>query len=902
MSDKTKEFSYLILQYLQSQTNKEIFLMTSALLKLYFSKEYVIELTKRNDLEKLQMYLRCFVNHNDFATVKACVALLEYQLCAGCIQNDIEKIVAVKREIEALENPKSLLVTERLNKIKAKISMGYSVYNDLEVKPITENPEKYRAEQLGNVIVAAMSESKEMTEKMVFPSIIPDQLKRLVSNGIRYDHIVKCGGKPKEKIVIESFLNNTHTCGATSDIDFGTQMGKLYGMKDTVTALHAEGDIVHIGYKSGVFQCYDLSQNRVCLQDSFSSEIVSVDSSLPCFIVAQSTKVKVYLEGNQRVSVMCEIKGENVQKVGVMRGRTEIVVLDNKRLKIYSNNGKVLLFSSDGVLDFVFGSHSCCLKVVKGDGVYSIFGGFGKKYEEKTEKNIPSVVSAYNGVVSTQSKFFNIQRQNEEIERDQKTEEKALFGGKNGMIVRSKSGVFLKSTEGCKKVKGLDDAILLSGIDNIEVGYSPAQNCVEMFTNTVECIISWSDLSNSHPSFLVQPSKQGDDDSVVKKSEEIPPDSILIKKEVAPETKKSVSHPLAPSDKPQPNERVGPTQDILHHELKRQDEFPHVLNPLLQNPRTICNGQNLMVECGTVSGKRGDIYIYTKSSANELFVYKKTVNSFKQLNNKNPLQGSHPTAPVCCEVTRSGLFLLYSNDTKCVLFKLADSVPYPPFPISPNVSGMVSKLAFFPNDANLILIGTEDNPNTKLPMFHVYQATNGFRSQDYLRTQHFDGKVVGFYFPECDKNAKKIPFCVINQKGIVLYSIYDKESHQNNIQAGEVKIKEREGTVFMTFSGGKFLYLVENGRITQIDTEKWNVTKELKLDKIVCACISNDRKNILVLTETVFVVVNPFNFETKILDMDERLLGAKWVCPIEDSMFVLAKGKSVLRFELVHGF
>ncbi|ELP90717.1 hypothetical protein EIN_025260 [Entamoeba invadens IP1] len=237
----------------------------------------------------------------------------------------------------------------------------------------------------------------------------------------------------------------------------------------------------------------------------------------------------------------------------------------------------------------------------------------------------------------------------------------------------------------------------------------------------------------------------------------------------------------------------------------------------------------------------------------------KTFFAYKRVNGKYVIHFTHPPkkidfsrenvnySDITGRITRNGSYAVFSLADRCELYKCKDCKKLIAFSA---MTGTVksSVVSMFPNDFNLICVGTTDGGVS------VYRADKNFLNVKI--PSKVGGPVASLLFSPTTAKDADSPFFVISRNGRITKLQYNKKSEpQNTISmiGNEVDLKVENVKDAFLSSNGKIIYIVyEKGiKEVQLDTSKQRV---IEVNNIVAACVNNKGVVVVVNSEGVFKV------------------------------------------------
>ncbi|ELP90592.1 hypothetical protein EIN_020710 [Entamoeba invadens IP1] len=202
-----REFKYLVLNYLQKEADEVSANAYASCTKIYFDKDYFLRLIVTDQVEKADELLTRYVDIKNESELLALLEVKKFLLFRCVLENNLIQIRTIVDSLKLIEGGNNIHVRMLLT----KLFLDVNPFTDEAFQPYLTH-DIFRKTVLGPRVLLYLEKSPNFQNIMTLPPMQDNILKKLVSNGVRYDHIKICSGKPSDKIEILSLLEQKHSC------------------------------------------------------------------------------------------------------------------------------------------------------------------------------------------------------------------------------------------------------------------------------------------------------------------------------------------------------------------------------------------------------------------------------------------------------------------------------------------------------------------------------------------------------------------------------------------------------------------------------------------------------------------------------------------------------------------
>ncbi|EDR24461.1 hypothetical protein EDI_160150 [Entamoeba dispar SAW760] len=897
MAEINKELQFIILQYFKNEEKKELFSRVGMELGIYFDEAYIKKLVIEDRLFELDTLLSKFIHEDIESELLGLVCLKKYMMyrafCDGCLRvtkqiyswlfNKGQKSEQIKKSIE------SICIHIHLDKFdKSPIISEYM--KDLD---------KIRTEQLANDIITSLLKSERIQKLREFPKISDENLlKKLISKGIRFEHIKNCKGNPRDDITIVSLLNMTHECQPNSYQNRKSILRdsiiipkNIFGLRteieiisnDNITNIKIFDDTIVFVIGTKIICGVNIQTGKSIFKLELP-QIISFTINCSILAISTSTQVLIYLLG-QNLQIIKIIECQNISSIALIN--TDIIVSDSKQCFVYNYFNDQPTFVYLDCIEIIPMKLPNTFGLIKGNE----FCVFNKKLENGYEMifhyqfNEPIKTVIDNNIIVTISNKYALVPQTHHFNIN-------IHDNFYPIVSANKENIFILKEETLCCINSLTNKEISHISIPRETIIASNDNVVIIKAKTIESIT----IYNINPSYsminLIDPVSAVNNKYY--KLKEITPETeqnklsvhqqntVSVNTSIYPIKRRTESLPIPVSEKKRleevSKESVATTFDDLINE-KVSSKW------VLKEQQKLVNIKSVIKKFHFISHKQ---FMVCETEEKSFFLFKLNEKNYERFISKT---NQEPDIAVSKEInqygpfgemTRNGGYFIYWDGTCCTLVRSHLQKSVTTFCECPLSHPTLSSLGIFPMDSNSILVGFDDGN------IIIYEANRKFSIIQLPDPVHDIVSNFIFYNQE-DKKEITTKFIVLHENGIVEELLYDRKNKQLSKTNWCVDLKPQKLVYGFIDSPNQKLYVVGKYCLNQIDLSTKEVKKVTFTDVISSVALSRNNRNLVVVMKGSLYNVSLENIiEYLPIEKPSEINEVKWIEPYEQDSFAIS--------------
>ncbi|BFU21366.1 hypothetical protein EHI8A_011630 [Entamoeba histolytica HM-1:IMSS-B] len=823
-----RELELLFVDHIREEKRDKEFINISSQLKLYCDQEYIKQLIMQRDLFKLDEYITQFTSLQNEQDQMVLKLIREINFFISCKQADFKAAVQSMKRIQLL--PNSIVTKQYLTRLSnlffdddliAKNELNYDGYDN------------YIITNLFNCIMNEIEKGSTIKEYMKFPEIQKGTLKKLVSNGVRYDHIKICQGSVDDKIGLVSLIKpeHMHLEKVSTVIRKGNKFSdwKFIDVQlksNEISCLYVKDTRVYIGFKTGNFTCIDFESGEVLFDIKENSPVTLVSVLSTYIVYYNGSQVKVLCIG-YCLSILAIIPATNVKSISIINGTTEVAIVDSKGVKVYQFANKNVIYENEGAIGVIPSQVQGEVVVVYPTLLHKLKTCLGKPNKVTKEQQLSILVDCVideNVMISNDNRYIVIP--NEKIRKiySRKSSAPILAGNDTNVFVYSQGNI---------QVIEIETQQIKQQISCEHIQKMSADNCLAVctFDNSTQLRVFYREFNvipiNWNSNTIKEPVNIQFE---VMCNEQTPSSNCMT--QVAPVT--PITYSKLEPIKRKPDEDIPIKNKIIFTEQTVKPDIPSTISK--------CDITNFWkvkgnIKMFTISNEGKHLMIQTTKDIFYLFkkVDGKTyISSFPKDKKVLDFSGEKQFHNVRGVVTRTGSYIVISLGSCCELYKCSSALRVSQFGQQNKTNdGYITCLELFPFDCNSVLIGSSNG------FVKVYRANRQFELISLSTC--LNEPIHSFVFLPSTSADEDVLFFVITKTGFMQLVQYNKKtSPYDTMKCLDVSLSLKVTEVKSVFIGnnGKYLYVVSREMLHKIDRTNMSYEKMDIPNNIISAAIS----------------------------------------------------------------
>ncbi|BFU24141.1 hypothetical protein EHI8A_037030 [Entamoeba histolytica HM-1:IMSS-B] len=897
MAEINKELQFIILQYFKNEEKNELLFRVGMELGIYFDESYIKKLVIEDRLFELDTLLSKFIHEDIESELLGLVYLKKYIMyrafCDGCLRitkqiyswlfNKGQKSEQIKKNIE------SICIHIHLDKFdKSPIISEYM--KDLD---------KIRTEQLANDIITSLLKSERIQKLREFPKISDENLlKKLISKGIRFEHIKNCKGTPRDDITIVSLLNMTHECQPNNCQNRKSILRdsiiipkNIFNLKteieiissDNITNIKIFDNIVVFVIGTKIIYGVNL-QNGQSVFKLELPQIISFTLNNTLLAISTSTQVSIYLLG-QNLQTVKTIERQNISSI--VFNNTDIIISDSKQCFVYNYFNEQPTFVYLDCTEVIPMKLSNTFGVIKGNE----FCLFNKKLESGYEMifhyqfNEPIKAIIDNTIIVTLSNKYALIPQTQHFNIN-------IHNNSYPIVSANKENIFVLKDETLYCINSITNKEVAHISIPKETIIATNDNVVITKAKTIESITMY----NIKPSYsminLIDPVS-----SINNKYNTLTEMTLVTEqKKLSVQQKNTISTntPIYPIKRRTDSLPIPVSEKKRVEEISKEPiatSFDDLINEKVST-KWVLKEQQKLITIKAVIKKFHFIsheqLMICETKEKSFFLFKLNEKSYERLISKT---NQEPDIAISKEInqygpfgemTRNGAYFIYWDGTCCTLVRSHFQKSVTTFCECLSSHPTLSSLGIFPMDSNSILVGFDDGN------IAIYKANKKFCFIQLPNPVHDTVSYFIFYNQE-DKKEITTKFIVLYENGIVEELLYDRKNNQLSKTNWCVDLKPQKLVYGFVDSQNQKLYVVGKYSLNQVDLSTKVVKKVSFTEVISSVALSHNNRNLIVVIKSSLYNVSLENISEYLpIEKSSEINDIEWIEPYGQDSFAIS--------------
>ncbi|EDR27087.1 hypothetical protein EDI_135410 [Entamoeba dispar SAW760] len=814
----------------------------------------------------------------------------EINFFISCKQADFKAAVQCMKRIQLL--PSSIVTKQYLTRLSnlffdddliAKNEINYDGYDN------------YVITNLFNCIMSEIEKGSTIKEYMNFPEIQKGTLKKLVSNGVRYDHIKTCQGSVDDKIGLVSLIKpeHTHLEKVSTIVRKGSKFSdwKFIDIQlhsNEISCLYVKDTRTYIGFKTGDFTCIDFENGEVLFNIKENSPVTLVSVLSSYVVYYNGSQVKVICIG-YCLSILAIIPATNVKSISVISGTTQIAIVDSKGVKVYQFANKSVIYENEGAIGVIPSQVQGEVIVVYPTLLHKLKTCFGKPNKVTKEQQLSILVDHIideNVMVSNDNRY--IVMPNEKIRKiySRKSLSPILAGNDTNVFVYLQGNIQIIEIEtqqikqriNCEHIQKMsaDNCLAVCTFDN--------STQLRIFYREFNVIpINWnSDTIKEHVNVKFE----------IMYNEQTPSSNCM--NQVGPVT--PISYSKLEPIKRKPDEDIPTKNKIIFPEQITKPDIPsNIANCDITNFWKVKG----IIKMFTISNEGKHLMIQTIKDIFYLFKQvdgKTYISSFPKDKKVLDFSGKKSFHNVRGVVTRTGSYIVISLGSYCELYKCSSAMKVSPFGQQNQANNeYITCLELFPFDCNSVLVGSSNG------LVKVYRANRQFELISLSTC--LNEPIHSFVFLPSNSADDDVLFFVITKTGFIQLVQYNKKTTPyDTMKCLDISLSLKVTEVKSVFIGnnGKYLYVVSREMFHKIDRTNMSYEK-MDISNVISAAISAKSDMFLFVTSQGLLLKmssNKWGVIESVIIPEGYTSEFTYVVPYEDYFLVSTSKGEILKIRV----